>query len=123
MDPVLAEKIRNEGARTVPPREHGGNCDIKNLSKGSVIYFPVYVPVCTTKQTSVILSFLLPYLTPNLPVLVPLLLFSFFINLYNREENYPWGTFISLKEMERLVFVGQLKWLECLRSKPGQTST
>ena len=44
MDPLLAEKIRNEGARTVPPREHGGNCDIKNLSKGSVIYFPVYVP-------------------------------------------------------------------------------
>ncbi|WP_024851862.1 formamidase [Hydrogenovibrio kuenenii] len=32
-----------EGARTVPPREHGGNCDIKNLSKGSRIYFPVYV--------------------------------------------------------------------------------
>ena len=44
MNPALAEKIRNEGARTVPPREHGGNCDIKNLSKGSVIYFPVYVP-------------------------------------------------------------------------------
>jgi len=32
-----------EGARTVPPREHGGNCDIKNLSRGSTIYFPVYV--------------------------------------------------------------------------------
>jgi formamidase len=31
------------GARTVPPREHGGNCDIKNLTKGSRIYFPVYV--------------------------------------------------------------------------------
>jgi formamidase len=30
-------------ARTVPPREHGGNCDIKNLSKGSSVYFPVYV--------------------------------------------------------------------------------
>jgi formamidase len=43
MDPILAEKICAEGARTVPPREHGGNCDIKNLSKGSVIYFPVYV--------------------------------------------------------------------------------
>src|SRR5580704_16940160 len=24
-----------EGARTVPPREHGGNCDIKNLTRGS----------------------------------------------------------------------------------------
>ena len=81
MDPILAEKIRNEGARTVPPREHGGNCDIKNLSKGSVIYFPVYVPVCTTKPTSVTLSLSLPYLTPNLPLLVPLLLFSFVVSL------------------------------------------
>jgi len=33
----------NEGARTVPPRDNGGNCDIKNLTKGSRIYFPVYV--------------------------------------------------------------------------------
>jgi formamidase len=32
-----------EAARTVPPREHGGNCDIKNLTKGSTCYFPVYV--------------------------------------------------------------------------------
>jgi formamidase len=32
-----------EAWRTVPPREHGGNCDIKNLSRGSKIYFPVYV--------------------------------------------------------------------------------
>jgi len=30
-------------ARTVPPREHGGNCDIKNLTRGSSVYFPVYV--------------------------------------------------------------------------------
>ena len=32
-----------EAARTVPPREHGGNCDIKDLSRGSKVYFPVYV--------------------------------------------------------------------------------
>ena len=32
-----------EAARTVPPREHGGNCDIKNLTRGSKVYFPVYV--------------------------------------------------------------------------------
>ena len=32
-----------EGARTIPPREHGGNCDIKNLSRGSRAYLPVYV--------------------------------------------------------------------------------
>ncbi|MEB3294394.1 MAG: formamidase [Synechococcales bacterium] len=37
------ERVSLEGARTVPPREHGGNCDIKNLSKGTRIYFPVYV--------------------------------------------------------------------------------
>ena len=37
------EKAAAEGARTVPPREHGGNCDIKDLSRGSKVYFPVYV--------------------------------------------------------------------------------
>ncbi len=37
------EKVAAEGARTVPPREHGGNCDIKDLSRGSKIFFPVYV--------------------------------------------------------------------------------
>lgn len=56
-------KIAQDGARTVPGREHGGNCDvsyihrihfvrdlkrendgqIKNLSKGSRCYFPVFV--------------------------------------------------------------------------------
>lgn len=41
---ALAEKIRAEGARTVPGRpEHGGNCDIKNLSRGSKVYLPVHV--------------------------------------------------------------------------------
>ncbi len=38
-----AQAAAAEGARTVPPREHGGNCDIKNLSRGSRVYFPVYV--------------------------------------------------------------------------------
>jgi len=37
------ERVAKVAARTVPPREHGGNCDIKNLSRGSRIYFPVYV--------------------------------------------------------------------------------
>jgi formamidase len=37
------EKAGAEAARTVPGREHGGNCDIKNLSRGSTCYFPVYV--------------------------------------------------------------------------------
>ncbi|KAL1590573.1 hypothetical protein WHR41_00627 [Cladosporium halotolerans] len=38
------EKVGKEGARTVPGRpEHGGNCDIKNLSRGSKVYLPVHV--------------------------------------------------------------------------------
>lgn len=37
------QSAAREGARTIPPREHGGNCDIKNLSRGSRIYLPVYV--------------------------------------------------------------------------------
>lgn len=32
-----------EAARTIPGRENGGNCDIKNLSRGSKIYLPVFV--------------------------------------------------------------------------------
>lgn len=40
----LKEKIAKEGSRTIPGRpENGGNCDIKNLSRGSKCYFPVYV--------------------------------------------------------------------------------
>ncbi|TFK34559.1 Acetamidase/Formamidase [Crucibulum laeve] len=41
--PEVLEKIAKEGARTIPGREHGGNCDIKNLSKGSRCYFPVFI--------------------------------------------------------------------------------
>ncbi|XP_039131156.1 acetamidase-like [Dioscorea cayenensis subsp. rotundata] len=36
------EKIVNEAARTIPGRENGGNCDIKNLSRGSKVYLPVF---------------------------------------------------------------------------------
>jgi len=39
----VRDKIAREGARTVPGREHGGNVDIKNLSRGSKCYFPVYI--------------------------------------------------------------------------------
>jgi len=38
------DRIAREAARTVPGRENGGNCDIKNLSRGSRIYLPVFVP-------------------------------------------------------------------------------
>jgi len=43
MSGAAAAEAAKEGARTVPPREHGGNCDIKNLTRGSKVYFPVYV--------------------------------------------------------------------------------
>ncbi|KAI0122327.1 formamidase [Daldinia grandis] len=44
-DAALTEKVGREGARTIPGRpEHGGNCDIKNLSRGSKVYLPVHVP-------------------------------------------------------------------------------
>ncbi len=43
MSPSASTEAAKEAARTVPPREHGGNCDIKNLTRGSKIYFPVYV--------------------------------------------------------------------------------
>lgn len=36
------ERMAKTAARTVPPREHGGNTDIKDLAAGSRIYFPVY---------------------------------------------------------------------------------
>jgi formamidase len=38
------DKVAAEAARTVPGRENGGNCDIKNLSRGCSVYFPVFVP-------------------------------------------------------------------------------
>jgi formamidase len=37
------DRAAAEAARTVPPRENGGNQDIKNLSRGSRIFMPVYV--------------------------------------------------------------------------------
>ncbi|KAH9481840.1 Formamidase [Psilocybe cubensis] len=43
LEDSVREKIYKEGARTIPGREHGGNCDIKNLSRGSRCYFPVFV--------------------------------------------------------------------------------
>lgn len=36
-------RIAREAARTVPGRENGGNCDIKNLTRGSRAFFPVFV--------------------------------------------------------------------------------
>ncbi|HKS49801.1 MAG TPA: formamidase [Amycolatopsis sp.] len=38
-----ADRIAGEGARTVPARENGGNHDIKNFTRGSRVFYPVYV--------------------------------------------------------------------------------
>ncbi|KAL8928495.1 MAG: hypothetical protein Q9208_001729 [Pyrenodesmia sp. 3 TL-2023] len=41
----IKAKVGKEGARTIPGRpEHGGNCDIKNLSRGSKTFLPIHVP-------------------------------------------------------------------------------
>jgi len=37
-------RVGREGARTVPPRENGGNHDIKNFTRGSRVYYPVFMP-------------------------------------------------------------------------------
>ncbi|KAL9000875.1 MAG: hypothetical protein Q9169_000630 [Polycauliona sp. 2 TL-2023] len=40
----IKAKVGKEGARTIPGRpEHGGNCDIKGLSRGSNTFLPVLV--------------------------------------------------------------------------------
>jgi formamidase len=41
--PADFARVAGEAARTAPPRENGGNQDIKNLSKGSRIFYPVFV--------------------------------------------------------------------------------
>jgi formamidase len=38
------ERVAAEACRTIPPREHGGNVDIKDLGIGSRVFMPVYVP-------------------------------------------------------------------------------
>jgi formamidase len=35
--------VAAEAARTAPPRENGGNQDIKNLTKGTRVFYPVFV--------------------------------------------------------------------------------
>ncbi|PSP99363.1 formamidase [Halobacteriales archaeon QS_5_70_17] len=43
MDEDEVEEAAEEAARTIPPRENAGNCDIKNLGRGSRVYLPVFV--------------------------------------------------------------------------------
>ena len=37
------DRVASEAARTAPPRENGGNQDIKNLTKGTRVFYPVFV--------------------------------------------------------------------------------
>ena len=37
------EPIASEGLRTIPPRENGGNLDVRHFSPGAKVYFPVFV--------------------------------------------------------------------------------
>jgi formamidase len=37
------ERVAAEAARTAPPRENGGNQDIKNFTKGTRVFYPVFV--------------------------------------------------------------------------------
>ncbi|MFC6835848.1 formamidase [Halomarina ordinaria] len=43
MDEDMVDEAAEEAARTIPPRENAGNCDIKNLSRGSRVYIPIFV--------------------------------------------------------------------------------
>ncbi|KAK9475759.1 Acetamidase/Formamidase [Lipomyces japonicus] len=43
ISPENFAQVAKYGVRTVPPREHGGNADIKNLSRGSKSFLPVFV--------------------------------------------------------------------------------
>jgi formamidase len=38
------DAVAREGARTIPPRENGGNHDIKNFTRGARVLYPVHVP-------------------------------------------------------------------------------
>lgn len=42
-DPDVAPRIAADAAQTAPPRENGGNQDIKNLTAGSRVFYPVFV--------------------------------------------------------------------------------
>ncbi|WP_226344297.1 formamidase [Agilicoccus flavus] len=37
------DRVASEAARTAPPRENGGNQDIKNLTRGTRVFYPVFV--------------------------------------------------------------------------------
>ena len=37
------DRVAKEACRTAPPRENGGNMDIKNLTAGSRVFYPVFV--------------------------------------------------------------------------------
>jgi acetamidase/formamidase len=53
LDGARFDRIAAEAARTIPPREHGGNVDIKNLTRGTRLFLPVYVDGAKLSPTAV----------------------------------------------------------------------
>ena len=43
LDGAELDRIAGEAARTAPPRENGGNQDIKNFTAGTRVFYPVFV--------------------------------------------------------------------------------
>jgi formamidase len=50
------DRVASEAARTVPGRENGGNCDIKNLTRGCTVYFPVFVPGANLSMVRIVFA-------------------------------------------------------------------
>lgn len=49
----VRERVAREGARTIPGREHGGNCDIKNLSKYVFIFMRHWTSPCNVNELEI----------------------------------------------------------------------
>lgn len=39
---AIPERLGADGLRTIPPRENGGNVDIRHLVAGTTVYMPVF---------------------------------------------------------------------------------
>jgi formamidase len=59
LDGATSTASPSEGARTAPPRENGGNQDIKNFTAGTRVFYPVFVEgrtcpsaTCTSRRAT-----------------------------------------------------------------------
>ena len=76
-----------DAARTIPGREHGGNCDIKNLTKGCKVWLPPFPPTPLLQQ-------LLVQLLPLHGLLYQVLGFKYaeWLHLYSDPESLAKGS-------------------------------